>query len=81
MNRLDRMRLDRGAAHLHALGERAVAELLAEVAGSIGGVPCILTLLAAYERMPAATFRRIGADRIHRPPPREVPTDLMRRQA
>jgi hypothetical protein len=43
-------RLERGAEHLHRLGAPAIAELLAEVGDRIGGIPCIVSLLAEYER-------------------------------
>jgi hypothetical protein len=45
-----RLRLQRGAEHLHRLGPRATAELLAEVGARIGGMPCVPGLLAEYER-------------------------------
>ena len=44
------VRLERGAQHLHRLGAPAIAELLAEVGDRIGGIPCIVSLLAEYER-------------------------------
>jgi hypothetical protein len=43
-------RLQRGAEHLHRLGPHATAELLAEVAERIGGMPSVLGLLVEYER-------------------------------
>jgi hypothetical protein len=43
-------RLQRGAQHLHRLGAPAIAELLAEVGERIGGIPCIVSALAEYER-------------------------------
>ena len=58
------LRLQRGAEHLHALGPRATAELLAEVAQRTGGMPCVLELLAAFEeRLTPAMIRAAGADR------------------
>lgn len=74
MTPLDRQRLHRGAQHLHTLGPRAVAELLAEVAQRIGGAPCILDQLAQYERrLTPAMVRTAGADRFPRRPLHEVP--------
>ena len=70
---LDRMRLQRGAEHLHTLGPRAVAELLAEVAQSIGGTPCILDRLQKYERLRPAVVRATGGDRFPPGPVRPVP--------
>ena len=70
---LDRLRLDRGAAHLHGLGPRAVAELLAEVARCIG-TPCILDRLQEYERrLTPAMMTAAGADRLPPRPVRAVP--------
>jgi len=67
---LDRLRLQRGAEHLHRLGARATAEFLTEVAGAIGGMPCILRRLAEYERrITPAMARAAGADRF---PPRPL---------
>ena len=61
------LRLQRGAEHLHRLGARATAELLAEVAARIGGMPCVLELLAEYEcRLSPAMIRAAGADRFPR---------------
>jgi hypothetical protein len=65
-----RLQLQRGAEHLHRLGPRATAELLAELGGLIGGMPCILTLLAEYrERLDPELLRQVGGDRF---PPRNV---------
>lgn len=46
----ENLRLQRGAAHLHTLGPRAVAELLMEVARTTRDVACILTPLEEYGR-------------------------------
>ena len=74
MTPLDRLRLQRGAAHLHALGPRAVAELLAEVAQSIGGTPSILDRLQEYERrLSPAMVSVAGGDRFPPRPVRAVP--------
>jgi hypothetical protein len=62
---LDCLRLQRGAEHLHRLGARATAELLAEVADRIGGLPCILGLLSEYQqRLSPQMLRAVGADRL-----------------
>ncbi len=68
MTPLERMRLDRWAAHLHALGPRVTAELLASLADRIGG-PALLGLLAGYERLTPGTVRALGGDRF---PPRPL---------
>jgi hypothetical protein len=63
------LRLQRGVEHLHPLGPRATAELLAEVAGKIGGLPLIMGLLAEYEpRLTPAMIRAAAGDRF--PPQR-----------
>ena len=65
LDTLDRIRLQRGAEHLHRLGPRAIAELLAEVADRIGGLPCILGLLDEYkQRLSPQMLRTVGADRL-----------------
>jgi hypothetical protein len=70
MNHRDRLRLERGAIHLHRLGARATCEFLAEVADAMGGAPCILERLAEYERnLTPAIIRAAGADRM---PPRPL---------
>lgn len=66
---LDQMRFYRGAAHLHALGPRAVAELLMELAQSTGDAARILDHLARYRRLTPAVVRAAGGDRC---PPRPV---------
>ena len=68
---LDRLRLQRGAEHLHRLGPRATAELLAEVFGQrIGGMPRIITLLGEHqERLSPRLLRAAAGDRF---PPRQL---------
>lgn len=74
MNPLDRMRLERGAMHLHRCGPRATAEFLADVADHIGGMPCILARLAEYEtRLSPEMLRAVGGDRFPPHPLRVVP--------
>jgi hypothetical protein len=61
---LDQLRLQRGAEHLHRLGARPTAELLAEVATRIGGLPCIIGLLTEFERrITPGMLRASGGDR------------------
>jgi hypothetical protein len=68
------IRLQRGAEHPHRLGARATAELLAEVAHRIGGMPCIMGLLGEDERRLAPrAIRLAGGDRFPRRPLRAVP--------
>jgi hypothetical protein len=63
LDTLDRLRLQRGVEHLHQLGPRATAELLAEVAHRIGGMPCIIGLLGEYERrLSPRAIRLAGGD-------------------
>jgi hypothetical protein len=66
---LERLRLERGAAHLHRLGPRATAELLAALTARIGGGPALLGLLAEYERLSPGMVRAAGGDRF---PPRPL---------
>lgn len=79
MIRLDavpRLRLERGAAHLHALGPRAIAELLAEVGHRVGGMPCILELLTEYqEHLTLAKLRAAGGLEFPARPLRVVPRE------
>jgi hypothetical protein len=73
---LDRLRLQRGAEHLHALGARAQAEFLVEIGSRIGGLPAIFSLLREYEvRLSPQMLRAIAC---HPFPPRSlhlVPVD------
>ena len=69
----DRMRLQHGAEHLHRLRARATAELLAEVATRIGGMPAILAILAEYQaRLTPEMLRVTGGDRFPSRPLRQV---------
>jgi hypothetical protein len=68
LDRLDRLRLQRGAEHLTELGSRTVAEFLAEIADQIGGMPAMLRLLAEYQnRLTPEMIRAARADKF---PPR-----------
>jgi hypothetical protein len=61
---IGRMRLQRGAEHLHDLGPRAFAEFLAEIAATIGGRSSIMGSLAEYERrLTSVTLNAAGGDR------------------
>lgn len=64
MNPSDRMRLERLAVHLVALGPRAVAEALAELAEHGD-----LSRLEPYRRLSPSVVAMVGADRF---PPRVV---------
>ena len=82
VSKLDRMRLERGAEHLHQLGSRATAEFLLELAATIGGQPAILRLLAEYQNRLSPTLLRAAGG--HQLPPRHmraVPSDLGRASA
>ena len=71
---LDRLRLQRGAEHLHALGARAQAEFLVEIGTRIGGLPCILGLLGEYQqRLSPQMPRAVGSHRFPSRPLRVVP--------
>lgn len=73
LDTIARLRLQRGAEHLHTLGPRATAELLAEVGHRIGGMPCILGLLGEYqERLTPAKLRAAGGQRFPTRPLRVV---------
>jgi hypothetical protein len=67
---LDRLRLQRGTEHLTSLGDRAVAEFLAEVGDRTGEMPCILLLLGEYQRrLTPAMMAATGGNRF---PPRAL---------
>jgi hypothetical protein len=74
LDELTRMRLERGARHLHQLGERATLELLLEIADATGGLSCIADRLGQYEqRLTPAMLRLTGGDRFPSRLPRAVP--------
>ncbi len=78
----ERMRLDRGAEHLHRLGARATAEFLLELSATTGGQPAILRLLAEYQnRLSPNLLRAAGGHRMPPRRPRAVPADLGRASA
>lgn len=67
---VSRLRLQRGAEHLHACGPRVVAEFLADLDHRIGGMPATIGLLAEYQaRVSPALLRAVGGDRF---PPRPL---------
>ena len=67
LDTFSRLRLQRGAEHITHLGSRVVAEYLAEVSETIGGLPAILRLLGEYEhRLNPAVLRATGGDRFPR---------------
>ena len=61
LNPLARLRLQRGAEHLHALGARPVAEFLAEIGSRIGGMPAIFALLVEFETRLAPQMIRLAS--------------------
>jgi hypothetical protein len=66
--------LERGSAHLHRLGDRAIAEFLAEISARIGGLPAVLQILGEYEeRLTPEMVRLVGGDRFQPMPLRVVP--------
>jgi hypothetical protein len=60
MNQIDRLRIEQGAYALHRLGPAATAELLAEVASRIGGLPCIVSCLTEAENRHRRALPRAG---------------------
>ena len=56
-------RIHRDAAYLQALGPRAVAEALAELATGPHGAAAVLDLLGRYSRLSRAQIALAGADR------------------
>lgn len=74
MDPLDRLRLQRGAEHLHLLGARATAEFVAELAARIGGMPATIGLLTEYERrLTPKMIVAAGGDRFPTRRPMAVP--------
>jgi hypothetical protein len=67
------LRIHRRAAYLHALGPRAVAEFLAELAGGPEGPTRVLALLDRYGRLTREMILAAGADRPLLPQLRAVP--------
>ena len=69
-------RLKPGVEHLHTLGPRATAEMLADLAIRIGGMPAILGLLAEYQRLTPQAVSLASADRFPPPALRLVPCEV-----
>ena len=68
------IRFRRQALHLHALGPRAVAEILVEIARQADCASVILELLAEYEdRLTPDMLHMVGGDRFPRRVPLMVP--------
>ncbi len=59
----ERLRVEAGAQHLHALGARAVAELLIALTVRVGGRAALEELLVEYCRITPAMAHAAGADR------------------
>jgi hypothetical protein len=57
-----RPQFEQGVRHLHRLGERALAEALAEIAAHIGGMPCMLAVLNEYRSLKPAQLQAAGGD-------------------
>ncbi len=78
-DRTAELRLRRGAEHLHRLGPRAIAELLAEIGHQAGCTAEVIELLEQYRhRLTPELLRQVGGDRLPPSVPREVPADLHR---
>lgn len=65
------LRIERGAAHLHRLGPRAVAECLIEVGG--GDMAALLECLGRFQQLDPDMLRLVGGDRFPRRPLLRVP--------
>ena len=74
MTMAERVRVEAGAEHLHALGARAVAELLIALTARVGGGAALVDLLTEYRRITPVMVRAAGADRRPRCIPRVVPS-------
>ena len=66
-------RWERMIEHIHSLGPRPLAELLAEIAAATGEPDLIADRLQAYASLDPAVLRAVGADRF---PP--MPLGLVR---
>jgi hypothetical protein len=70
----DLFRLQRGAEHVHRLGTRPLAELLAQIGAEHDCIADILALLDQWrERLAPDTVRLVGGDRFPRRVPLAVP--------
>ena len=61
-----RPQFEQSVKHLHALGPRATAEALAEIAARIGGLPAITAVLNEYRALSPHKLRATGGDRFPR---------------
>jgi hypothetical protein len=78
-DRTTELRLQRGAEHLHRLGPRAIAELLAEIGHRADCLDDVLEVLGRYRAgLTPELLRQVGGDRFPPSVPREVPADLRR---
>ena len=70
------LRLQRGARHLHRLGERAVLEFLEDMVDRYGLTEGVLALLRDYDRLTPEMLTVTGGDRFAPGPLDPVPPDL-----
>jgi hypothetical protein len=63
-----RPQFEQSVRHLHALGPRATAEALAEIAAKIGGFPAITAVLNDYRCLSVDKLKVTGGDRFPRRP-------------
>jgi hypothetical protein len=66
------IRRQRQLAHLHGLGERAVAEFASEFAARVDAVDLLDEMLADYCRLDAESLRTVGGDQMPGIPLRRV---------
>ncbi len=59
-----RPQFEQSIRHLHALGPRATAEAIAEIAARIGGFPAITAVLNEYRGLTPGQVRAVGGDRM-----------------
>lgn len=64
-----RPQFEQSVRHLHALGARATAEAIAEIAARIGGLPAITAVLNEYRSLNTRQLHVAGGDRF---PPRPL---------
>ena len=67
-----RPQFEQSIRHLHALGPRATAEAIAEIAARIGGLPAITAILNEYRNLNPTHLRATGGDRFPSRPLRRV---------
>lgn len=60
---VDQLRLERDVERLYPCGPRAIAELLADIASRIGGVPAVMETLADCRGLTPAMMPASGGDR------------------